>query len=386
MPFEIPKYWIWVRLCSIGQIIGGGTPSTDIKEYWDNGTVSWITPADMGENRTKYITTTQRKISEQGLSKSSATLMPSNSIVMSSRAPIGYLGITKIVLCTNQGCKSIVPYISELVEYIYYAIMMAIPDIKERASGTTFKEISGKEFGQTFIPLPPLNEQKRIVDLLIKAEKQLSLFESNYIDMAKQVEAFKYKILDLFFGENSRYKSYYEYEEKSLANIAALITKGSTPTTYGFEYLSNGINFIKVENVKNYCVQHNTIKQFISKEAHEFQKRSQLEKYDLLISIAGTLGRICLIKDEDLPANTNQAFAIVRGYTQSILPDYLKCFITWYVASKSQQLGHGGGMNNLTLNEIKNLKIKFPICKDEQQQIIDKINVCLEMVSVIQGV
>lgn len=386
VPFIIPSTWEWVRLCSLGQIIGGGTPSTDIKEYWENGTISWITPADMGENKTKYITSTQRKISELGLSQSSATLMPPNSIVMSSRAPIGYLGISKISLCTNQGCKSIVPYCSELVEYLYYAIMMAIPDIKDRASGTTFKEISGKGFGQTIIPLPPLLEQKRIVDLLIKTEKQFAIVQSNYSDMIKQVEVLKYRILDSFFGENSRYKSYYTYNEEKLANIASLITKGSTPTTYGFEYLSEGINFIKVENVKDYCVQHETIKQFISEKAHEFQKRSQLEKNDLLISIAGTLGRICLIRDEDLPANTNQAFAIVRGYAQTLLPDYLKWFITWYVDSKSQQLGHGGGMNNLTLGEIKDLSIKYPVSKDEQQRIIDKVNACLEIVSAIQGV
>lgn len=105
-----------------------------------------------------------------------------------------------------------------------------------------------------------------------------------------------------------------------------------------------------------------------------------------MISIAGTLGRICLIRDEDLPANTNQAFAIVRGYAQTLLPDYLKWFITWYVDSKSQQLGHGGGMNNLTLGEIKDLSIKYPVSKDEQQRIIDKVNACLEIVSAIQGV
>lgn len=132
-------------------------------------------------------------------------------------------------------------------------------------------------------------------------------------------------------------------------------------------------------------MQHDTIKQFISEKAHEFQKRSQLEKDDLLISIAGTLGRICLIKDEDLPANTNQAFAIVRGYTQTLLPDYLKWFITWYVLAKSQQLGHGGGMDNLTLGEIKALHIKYPVSKDEQCQIVDKINACLETISLIQG-
>ena len=210
VPFDIPTTWEWVRLCSLGQIIGGGTPSTEIKAYWDKGTISWITPADMGEHRTKYISFTQRKISELGLSQSSATLMPPNSIVLSSRAPIGYLGITKIPLCTNQGCKSVVPYLQESVEYLYYAIMMAIPNIKERASGTTFKEISGKGFGQTLIPLPPLCEQNRIADLLIQTENKFTIIQSSYNDISRRIEILKYKILDSFFGEHSRYKSYCE--------------------------------------------------------------------------------------------------------------------------------------------------------------------------------
>ena len=212
--WDIPTTWEWVRLCSLGQVIGGGTPSTEIKAYWDKGTISWITPADMGEHRTKYISFTQRKISELGLSQSSATLMPPNSIVLSSRAPIGYLGITKIPLCTNQGCKSVVPYLQESVEYLYYAIMMAIPNIKERASGTTFKEISGKGFGQTLIPLPPLCEQNRIAALLIQTENKFTIIQSSYNDISRRIEILKYKILDSFFGEDSRYKSYYENEQK----------------------------------------------------------------------------------------------------------------------------------------------------------------------------
>ena len=221
VPFDIPTTWEWVRLCSLGQIIGGGTPSTEIKAYWDKGTISWITPADMGEHRTTYISFTQRKISELGLSQSSATLMPPNSIVLSSRAPIGYLGITKIPLCTNQGCKSVVPYLQESVEYLYYAIMMAIPNIKERASGTTFKEISGKGFGQTLIPLPPLCEQNRIADLLIQTENKFTIIQSSYNDISRRIEILKYKILDSFFGEDSRYKSY--YTEKPLKEIAKIV-------------------------------------------------------------------------------------------------------------------------------------------------------------------
>ena len=98
--------------------------------------------------------------------------MPRNSIVYSTRAPIGYIAITNNELSTNQGFKSINPYDKNIVNYIYYVLIGLTKEIQSRASGTTFKEISGKKFGETLIPLPPLNEQKNIVN---KIEKLFSI-------------------------------------------------------------------------------------------------------------------------------------------------------------------------------------------------------------------
>lgn len=287
---------------------------------------------------------------------------------------------TGFYVCTPQ------PFV--LPKYLYYLMSSSyvVNGINFFMKGDNSPSVRADQIESFLFPVPSVSYQKKAIIVLEKLFAKISEISKSTNEIYSLTEQLRYKILDFFFGNNSRYKSYYEYEENCLSNIATLITKGSTPTTYGFEYLSEGINFIKVENVKDYCVQHNTIKQFISEAAHEFQKRSQLEKDDLLISIAGTLGRICLIKNEDLPANTNQAFAIVRGYTQTLLADYLKWFVTWYVDSKSQQLGHGGGMDNLTLGEIKALKIKYPVSKDEQQHIIDKVNACLEIVSAIESV
>ena len=89
--------------------------------------------------------------------------MPAGSILYSSRAPIGYVVIAKNAICTNQGFKSLVPSINGLSELLYYVLKAVTPDIKRRATGTTFKEISGTEFGETLIPLSPLAEQQRIV-------------------------------------------------------------------------------------------------------------------------------------------------------------------------------------------------------------------------------
>ncbi len=159
LPFEIPDTWRWCRLKDIGRIIGGGTPKTDVESYWKNGDIPWLTPADMKDLKGKYVSRGNRNITKEGHNSSSAIMIAKNSIVYSSRAPIGYIAITKNELCTNQGFKSIDLYLKESVNYLYYLLMAITADIKNRASGTTFKEISGSEFGQTIIPFPPLNEQ-----------------------------------------------------------------------------------------------------------------------------------------------------------------------------------------------------------------------------------
>jgi type I restriction enzyme S subunit len=164
IPFDVPESWEWCRLSSLGQIVGGGTPKTEKSDNWSNGSIPWLTPADMKNVHGKYVSRGERNISEQGLNSSSARMIPKNSIVYSSRAPIGYIAITSNPLCTNQGFKSIVPFDFDVVHYLYFCIIERTPEILSRASGTTFKEISGTEFGQTLVPLPPLAEQYRIVE------------------------------------------------------------------------------------------------------------------------------------------------------------------------------------------------------------------------------
>lgn len=172
--FTIPEKWKWVQLKSIGTIIGGGTPKTNNDSYWSNGSINWFTPADLGETQGDYATESRRKITPKGLQESSAKLMPPGSILFSSRAPIGHIAISTTECCTNQGCKSFVPNNDMIsTEWAYYAIHALTDEIKSRASGTTFKEISGKEMGKTWVPLPPLEEQRRIVEKLNALFKDL---------------------------------------------------------------------------------------------------------------------------------------------------------------------------------------------------------------------
>lgn len=373
IPFDIPDSWIWTRLKSVGDVIGGGTPSTSVKEYWDNGDIVWVTPAYMSSLESNYINDSYRKITKLGLDKSSAKLMPKGSIIMSSRAPIGYIAINTVEACTSQGCKSLVPYLIETNEFLLYVIKASITRIIEASKGTTFDEISGTKFGEILVPLAPLKEQFKICKLINDSYKTVNAISDDYTCVKDYISIAKRKILDSIFGPNSSYKSYYEINQGKLSNYCTSITKGTTPTSYGFKYLNQGIPFIKVENVSNYRVIRNTINCYISSEANEFQKRSQLKENDVLFSIAGTIGKICLISKNDIPANTNQAFAIISGYSNNILPEYLMYYLEWSKHSDSKVDTHGLGMENATLAGLKNLNIWFPKSINEQRIIVNSL-------------
>lgn len=164
VPFEIPENWCWVRLGTIGEIVGGGTPKTSEPKNWTPATVPWLTPADMANIQGKEVTHGARNISEEGLAHSSARLMPAGTVLFSSRAPIGYVGIAKNALATNQGFKSIVPFHAGMSEYLYFCLMARTKYIQSIATGTTFLEVSGTTMKSVPIPLPPLAEQRRIVE------------------------------------------------------------------------------------------------------------------------------------------------------------------------------------------------------------------------------
>ena len=141
---EIPEGWENGYLNSIGDIIGGSTPSKAIDENFCQGTgMPWITPKDLSMNKgKKYITRGEWDVSEKGLKEASLKIMPAGTVLLSSRAPIGYLAIARTNVTTNQGFKSFVPKGNFSTEFIYYTVMNLIPEIEANSSGSTFQEVS----------------------------------------------------------------------------------------------------------------------------------------------------------------------------------------------------------------------------------------------------
>ena len=182
---HLPPRWAATTMGEISTIVGGGTPRTTEATNFEGGEIPWITPADLSGYREKYISCGARNITERGLKSSSARLLPANTVLFSSRAPIGYVAIASQPVTTNQGFKSFV--LAEGIDpsYCYHLLLGAKDTIQRLGGGTTFKEISGAVAATIPFALPPLAEQHRIV---AEIEKQFTRLDAS-VESLKRAQA-----------------------------------------------------------------------------------------------------------------------------------------------------------------------------------------------------
>lgn len=170
---EIPQKWTVIPLSKLSEIINGATPSTETPNNY-GGNIVWITPKDLSNQKSKFTYFGERNITQQGYDSCSTTLVGVNTILLSSRAPIGLLSIAKCELCTNQGFKSIEPYDKDNTPYLYYYIKEHLPQIEQLGSGTTFKEVSRSDIEGFPVMVP----QKKVLSTWNKLIKEV--FEEQY--------------------------------------------------------------------------------------------------------------------------------------------------------------------------------------------------------------
>jgi len=298
---KLPKGWKFHKLINICEIIGGGTPKTNILQYW-NGSIYWLSPSDLPQiGEISNIHSTTKKISEIGLKNSSARLLPIGSVVYSSRASIGKIGITEVELATNQGftnfiCKKVVLNI-----FLCYALKYYTPIISSLSNSTTFPEVSKTSLKEFQIPLPPFSEQTRIISkldaLFARIDKSITLLEEN-IKITKGLMA---SVLEELF-EKLKSKSTI-YKIKEIAEI-----KGGKRLPKGESIQDEKTNFpyIRVTDFTNDgTIDVNSVK-YMTQSVHEQIKRYIITSKDLYISIAGTIGKTGIIPKELENANLTE--------------------------------------------------------------------------------
>ena len=168
--------WKECTIADLGEVVGGATPSTKRAENYENGNISWITPKDLSTFNGRYILRGERNITEIGLRSCSTRLLPPNTVLFSSRAPIGYVAIAAKEMCTNQGFKSVIPNPNTDYMFLYYLLKYNKDNIENMGSGTTFKEVSGNTMKSIKVYVPiDIEEQRKIAAVLSTIDDKIEL-------------------------------------------------------------------------------------------------------------------------------------------------------------------------------------------------------------------
>ncbi len=166
--------WKELHIEDIADVIGGGTPSTK-DEYNFNGTIPWVTPKDLSGYTYRYISHGERSISEKGLANSSARLLPENAVLLTTRAPVGYVAIAANPITTNQGFRSLIVHEGFSHEFVYYLLIANTEQLKSHATGTTFGELSGSTLKRMKFLFPPFIDQHAIASILGALDDKIEL-------------------------------------------------------------------------------------------------------------------------------------------------------------------------------------------------------------------
>lgn len=226
---EFSGEWVTKSINDLAVVIGGGTPDTTVKSYWD-GEIQWFTPSEIGKN--KYVDSSLRTITEVGLNNSSAKLLPPNTILLSSRATIGECSLSLRECATNQGFQCLVSKKCN-VDFLYYLIQTKKKDLIRKSCGSTFLEISANEVRKIQVSVPSDVEQQKIAELLSLIDERIATQNKIIEDLKKLKSAIYQEIFSNLQGE-----------ECSLLDLAEIIKgqqiNGSELSDSGKYYVMNG--------------------------------------------------------------------------------------------------------------------------------------------------
>ena len=341
------------------QIIGGSTPKTNIKENW-GGDSFWITPAELQGD--KWISSTSRTITPQGIQSAHLQLLPSGTVLLSSRAPIGKVAITTVPMYCNQGFKNLVCSDAILNVFAYYFLIYKKDLLNKLGKGATFKEISKTIVGNIKIDIPALCEQHRIVNILDGAFEKIDKIKANAEKNLQQAK-------DLF---QATQKDLFEIKEgwkRSTLNKICFLNKN--------QGMHLNLNYIGMENIES-----NTGKLLSYVDSSEIKSTTfQYDKGDVLY---GRL-RPYLKKVIIAPFEGCCSTEIYPIKTTNILNSYLKYwFLLDSTTEKINETCSGCRMPRANMKLLMDFEIDFPSIS-EQQKIVSNLDHLSEKVSKLQS-
>jgi len=362
--------WRIESIGAVAKIISGGTPKSQVSEYW-NGGIPWITPKDMGQLNDVRVRKTSRTLSEAGIKNSSAKLVPENSVILSTRAPIGHLAINEVPMSFNQGCRGLVPSEQLDARFLFYYLKANVRLLNELGTGATFRELAKSALENINIPLPPLSEQQRIVAILDEAFAGIdAAIENTKRNLANARELFKSYLNNVFTQKGDG------WVERNIGEIAThslgkMLDKKKNKGTLQ-PYLRN-------LNVRWFNIQTDDVLE-MRFEDHEREKYTVC-KGDLLICEGGYPGRAAMW-DSDEPIFFQKALHRVR-HSNPLYAKWILYYLSYCDATNTLK-NHftGAGIQHFTgkalhnfplplapVKELKSIICKFELLHEETQEL-----------------
>lgn len=391
--WDVPGHWSWCKARDIASIVGGGTPpSSDVTNFSDDGT-PWITPADLSGYQETYISRGRRSLSRAGYEASAARSLPAGTVMLSSRAPIGYCVIARVDMATNQGFKSFVCRQGVQPEFLRHYLLNSRDYLESLASGTTFKELSGSRTEEIEIPLPPVAEQHRIVakldDLLARSRRA----KEELAAIPALLERYRQSVLAAAFrgdltadwraknpevepasrslqqhGIDARTTAIHDtvnafppgWATIPLRELTTKVTSGSR--AWSRYYDRGNAVFVLAQNVRNTGLEFRSTQLVDPPEDDPERERTRIELGDVLVTIVGAnTGDCCDVRQALLDHYVCQSVALIRP----IAPDmsrWISMFVQRSVAEGGSLSGdiYGAARPHLALDHLRNLVIPIP--------------------------
>lgn len=345
------------RLGDICTIVSGTTPKSNCPEYWD-GNINWITPAELTDD-SDTIFESQRKITPQAVAASSLKPFPAGTVLLSSRAPIGKVAIAGVEMYCNQGFKNLICSDAVYNRYLFHWLKNNTEYLNSLGRGATFKEISKSIVENIEIPLPPLEEQRRIAALL---DKVTDLIAKRREQLDKLDLLVKARFVEMF---GTIHNNRFGFDIVTLQDVSAFIKDGTHQTPKYTEDSINGYKFLSSKDVTTGKIDWSHLK-YIPAELHrELYARVAPQKGDILLAKNGTTG-IAAIVDRDEVFDIYVSLALIRpcGIHSSYLWAAINADETKHQFDASLK---GIGVPNLHLGEIKKAKIILPPLNLQEQ-------------------
>lgn len=384
-----PAHWNTVKMQDVGRIISGGTPSRDVPSLWDGG-IPWVTPGELTSLPTKEIHETAETISPAGLSGSGAVLLPAGSLLITSRATLGARAVNSVPMATNQGFKSLAPFNRKLTGFLYHLVDKFKPEMVRRASGTTFLEISGSEFADIDLPMPPSDEAIKIAEVLDTLDAAIRGTEAVVAKLKAMKQGLLYDLLTRGIDANGDLRppqpeAPHLYKQtplgwlpkgwdfSAMGDVSESIIDGPFGSNLktGHYVETPGVRVVRLQNIQDGYFD-DTEKVFIL-ERHAAQlSRHEVVAGDVLIASLGDdghpVGRACLYPD-DLEPGINKADCFRFRGKSYCRNGYAMLFLNGTSARRQARgFEQGVTMKRMNLGNLRKVRIALPR-PDEQERI-----------------